>query len=132
MRISDWSSDLCSSELFAGEIEHQYRVRPRPGEQAFALVERGQAEPGRVRAEQPHRVRVESRDDGGAALGAGKRDGAANHGLVPGVKSVEIPQRHVSAAQMGGHRGDAVTPGSGRRRGGRVWGLTWKSRWVAQ
>ncbi len=55
-------------------------------------------------------MRVECGDDSGPALRAGKLYGAAGHGLMPGMKSVEIPQRHDAAAQMRGHRGAAVQP----------------------
>src|SRR3546814_20728845 len=41
MRISDWSSDVCSSDLFVPWLQEQLKKRPlRPGEIVFEAQER--------------------------------------------------------------------------------------------
>src|SRR3546814_7037683 len=96
MRISDWSSDVCSSDL---------RVGTRRAEQLLPLVERGQAEGGDVGLEEAHRMRVEGRDDRGAAVILRMMHRAADDRLMPGVEAVEIAERDHPAAQR---IGDAI------------------------
>ena len=81
------------------EAEDQHRVGAGCAEQPLALVERGQPERRDVGLEEAHRVRIEGRDQSRPALGAGARDGAADHRLVAGVKSIEIAERDDAAAQ---------------------------------
>jgi len=55
-------------------------------------------------------VRVEGRDDRGAAGGTRTLDRAANHRLVPQVKSIEIAERDIAPAKALGHRRAAGKP----------------------
>src|SRR3546814_5707413 len=85
MRISDWSSDVCSSDLF--------------GKQRLPLVERGQAEGRDAGFEETHRMRIEGRDDRRKPLVLRMMHRAADNRLMPGVKAVEIAERDDAAAQ---------------------------------
>src|SRR3546814_13617397 len=129
MRISDWSSDVCSSDLSRGE-----------GEQVLPVARR------RV----PIRVRVESRLKRVAQRGGG------GDGDEVGFQAVRIPERAglqefvrerqpgvvVDAQQrdrpVAGHpagpqRGRAALPlrqvRSEARRVGKEWVRTWRYRW---
>ena len=95
---------------FGGEGEHQHRVCPGGGEQPFTLVKRGQAKGRGVRHEQAHGMGVERRDDDRATFRPGARHRASHHGLMPGMKTVEIAQRDDGPAQMRRNRRAAVQP----------------------
>ena len=94
----------------AVEMEHDHRVCAGLGEQAFALVERGQAEGGCIGAEMADRVGIEGRDERGATLGLCPGDRAPDHRLVAEMESVEIAERDDSAGKMRGDRSAPVEP----------------------
>src|SRR3546814_15141379 len=75
------------------EMEDQHRIRACFGEQALALVERGEAEGRQVRLEETHRMRIERCDQGRAGFGARASDRRADHRLVPARKSVRPEER---------------------------------------
>ena len=77
---------------------------PAAASSACALVEIGQAEGRQIGPEEARRVRIEGRDQGRPALGPRARDGAADHRLVAGMKSVEIAERDDAAAKRGRNR----------------------------
>src|SRR3546814_13633558 len=112
MRISDWSSDVCSSDLF--------------GKQRLPLVERGQAEGRDAGFEETHRMRIEGRDDRRKPLVLRMMHRAADNRLMPGVKAVEIAERDDAAAQGAL---DAVVARSEERRVGQECVSTCRSRW---
>src|SRR3546814_14391879 len=91
-------------------MEDQHRIRACFGEQALALVERGEAEGRQVRLEETHRMRIERCDQGRAGFGARAIDRRADHRLVPAMKSVEIAERGHPAAKMCRNRRAAVQP----------------------
>src|SRR5688572_20123175 len=76
----------------------------------FALVQAGQAKGRQMRLEEADRVRVEGRNQSRSAFRPGSRDGAPDHRLVTGMKSIEIAKRDDAAAQGLRDRRAAVQP----------------------
>ena len=87
----------------AVEVEQQHGVGAGRLEQVLPLVQRGQAEGGRVWLEQADGMGIERRDDGGPAEFAGPADGRAHHGLVALVEPVEVAERQNGAAHRFGN-----------------------------
>src|SRR3546814_19946496 len=106
MRISDWSSDVCSSDLVPGELQ---LLQPGAGvsgpdpEVLLALQGRG----GRAGRRGPQGRRV-----------------ARVHGVV-GPGPVQPRHRQGRGADRGAQGGVRTE----ERRGGQEWGRTWRSRW---
>jgi hypothetical protein len=80
------------------ELEDEHRVGAGGAHQPLALLQRGQPEPKRVRAEIAHRMGIEGRDQHRPVVGAGARGGAGQHRLVALVETVEIAERDDAAA----------------------------------
>ena len=103
------------------EGQDEHRVGARRGEQFLPLIERCQAKGRDVGLEEAHRMRVEGRDDRGAALVTRMADGTADDRLMPGVEAVEIAERDHPATQRVVDTGVAVEAnhGAGGARGTR-------------
>src|SRR3546814_4172770 len=72
MRISDWSSDVCSSDLLAQRLRHQARLKPDVAVAHFAFDFGARNERGdRVDDEHVDRVRTHERVDDLERLFAG-------------------------------------------------------------
>ena len=88
---------------FGVEIEHQHCIGPGLREQALALFERGQPEPGDMRREEAHGMRIEGGYYGGLACSLGLPDGITRYRLMAEVEAIEIAERNNCPAQSLGH-----------------------------
>src|SRR3546814_14932588 len=101
MRISDWSSDVCSSDLFPllARQRHRHHLDPRAGE--YLHQHPGHRRDQRRQAAYGRR----SRESFGRLLGAGLRrsgTGAFPHGKdAPDATRVVAPERHRRGAVHG-------------------------------
>src|SRR3546814_10362281 len=102
MRISDWSSDVCSSDLRLGDrpVDGQRRIVPADAGVGFAVVGFGaQVGEGRLLAEHRETMREAFRDpempsvfgrqQDGFPLAEGRRTAADVDGDVPDLRSEE-------------------------------------------
>lgn len=81
------------------EADHQRGVGPGSGEEAQALLDRGEQEGGHVGAEEMARMRIEGRDDRRTPFLPRPCDGAPDHRLMAGVETVEIAEGDHPAAK---------------------------------
>src|SRR3546814_4444927 len=95
MRISDWSSEVCSSDLLAG----------RRATQLVVVAEVGVAEPLRRAGAAFAAKRLRGCVDGGRGRGGGKRFAAVEAGVVgPGVHCVSSAGPRCAACWPRGRR----------------------------
>src|SRR3546814_1723225 len=85
MRISDWSSDVCSSDLAGGRVpQGPDRHRAALADQRAVLLQRLQ--PRDLLADFPRRPDLE--EGAGRAARSGRRDGAAQRAEIPRLTPV--------------------------------------------
>src|SRR3546814_13803928 len=127
MRISDWSSDVCSSDL-----EHVGEVVRADLHRRFADLERRFAHRMRIALDHGHaqrRILSPQLDRQGQARQAAAEDGDVGVGRLGANPARSTPVVLVCDA-ANSPSGSSITgrPGSEERRGGKEGVSTWKSR----
>src|SRR3546814_17500534 len=119
MRISDWSSDVCSSDLFAVALVEGEDLVVLPHHIEMAVGQRRRAAQRAAGALLPQ---------DGACVRVDRRDIAdAGAGIEFSVDEAEAAAEQGAAADRGGERG---LPRSAERREGKECVSTGKSRWA--
>src|SRR3546814_7641705 len=124
MRISDWSSDVCSSDLHGGALAADRARYPAPAVAGRLRIARAEV-PGLPRTQSARRGadagdrRSAARRSGGAAgapgrhASAGAAVAAGRRAAAPGLPAVDLPPGQRGAAAVP----DVVVPArTGRRR----------------
>src|SRR3546814_5077704 len=99
MRISDWSSDVCSSDLLFGQQESRQRRHAQPDEAALSRTRARRAAGGRDRRRRSCADRPAGRErDGIRRVGRASRFGAEARGEEAGAMN-RRSEEHTSELQ---------------------------------